>query len=720
MPEELFTSIETPSRSTVDIRTPGPSTKGDQGMQMRQTIKAICIAEDRNTQERIESQFLNSIQNLSVLVTEQAAQLSRTNELVSELRSQVQAAQAPPAQPAMAGEEGNIVRDVQTLRTDVNSLLERRLQQARPGATPPHSRHETEEVGGLHPDEEQISINEALTRIAKRMSRLEAASAERNAGMADAAYAEHAAHEEPPDRRRHSRRNSRRKHRSKRSSRRKRSRHRDVHHTSSEDDLSESRDEDRESQDSLGSSSSSDADAVIAVPFSLRRKGPRYPGLKEIKPNDPRFDRLMSYRYYRLHLTAHSRSGRDTGKARDHIKRMQLTIKHPFDGSDPVRIFEFLTRFVLEADTLQMTEAQAFLALPYFLNGTAETQFRAAQNASYATAGGVTNWSTAVQYLLRTYATPNALREAVADLRSLRQNAGESELDFSMRLNKALYRCGNVFPPDEQMTLFIDGLSPVIRTLVARFRESHPRRELSYERIVQFARDEGDAYRARARPGGKTLLRPDPGLKRDRVQFAESSLEERHRSPSGHQPRHGDVDNLNLIQVGAGPSDLTSDLPTTLDGSHDQLCEPYNPKLYGERPRVAAPPVPYMGRGTYVARGRPGWMARAGPAPRAHQSDKAVCYTCYGKGHYSAECVLPLRELSTVIRNYESFSEIEKATVPVNGYHRARAQFRPDGTYVDPASEAHAQPRQPPLPRPAAAELHPAALQADEPEKAKN
>ena len=47
---------------------------------------------------------------------------------------------------------------------------------------------------------------------------------------------------------------------------------------------------------------------------------------------------------------------------------------------------------------------------------------------------------------------------------------------------------------DEQMKIFIDGLDPSIRTLVARHREQRPRHKLSYQELAQFARDEGDEY----------------------------------------------------------------------------------------------------------------------------------------------------------------------------------------------------------------------------------
>ena len=70
-------------------------------------------------------------------------------------------------------------------------------------------------------------------------------------------------------------------------------------------------------------------------------------------------------------------------------------------------------------------------------------------------------------------------------------------MEFATRLNEAAYRCGNFFDSIEKMSQFVYGLSPTIRTIVQRFRETTPRRELTFDKIVQFARAEGDAHRAR-------------------------------------------------------------------------------------------------------------------------------------------------------------------------------------------------------------------------------
>ena len=79
---------------------------------------------------------------------------------------------------------------------------------------------------------------------------------------------------------------------------------------------------------------------------------------------------------------------------------------------------------VEQCDTLGMGETQAFMNLPRFLIENARTQYRTMQSGSRSS--GVTCWPEGVQYLLRTYATPVAIRNATAEFRNVRQTPDEA------------------------------------------------------------------------------------------------------------------------------------------------------------------------------------------------------------------------------------------------------------------------------------------------------
>ena len=60
-----------------------------------------------------------------------------------------------------------------------------------------------------------------------------------------------------------------------------------------------------------------------------------------------------------------------------------------------------------------MAEGQSFISFPKFLAKTPEPRYRARQHGGHDR--GITAWPEAVQYLLRTYATPGAIRRETSE-----------------------------------------------------------------------------------------------------------------------------------------------------------------------------------------------------------------------------------------------------------------------------------------------------------------
>ena len=67
-----------------------------------------------------------------------------------------------------------------------------------------------------------------------------------------------------------------------------------------------------------------------------RQKGRKHKGLKNLRPTNPLYKDLLSYRTYRLWDPSYHRTPRGPGNVKDHIKRMELTMQgHLFNGADP-------------------------------------------------------------------------------------------------------------------------------------------------------------------------------------------------------------------------------------------------------------------------------------------------------------------------------------------------------------------------------------------------
>ena len=125
-----------------------------------------------------------------------------------------------------------------------------------------------------------------------------------------------------------------------------------------------------------------------------------------------------------------------------------------------------------------------------------ETNFRKSLGGT-SRQGGVTCWPEAVKHLLRTYATPASMREAMDNLPSVLQGDTETKESYQNRFHETINHSGNVYNEGENITLYIDGLTSIIRTIVAHHRESVSRRDMTFVDIAHFARTEDESDRAR-------------------------------------------------------------------------------------------------------------------------------------------------------------------------------------------------------------------------------
>lgn len=87
--------------------------------------------------------------------------------------------------------------------------------------------------------------------------------------------------------------------------------------------------EDADSEKDFRCKSSSQRKSQIQGPMSVRFREPsrNHPGLKELRPTSPLYDKVLSYRLYRLSNKFHKRSSKETGKVRDFIRGTQNPLK---------------------------------------------------------------------------------------------------------------------------------------------------------------------------------------------------------------------------------------------------------------------------------------------------------------------------------------------------------------------------------------------------------
>ena len=170
--------------------------------------------------------------------------------------------------------------------------------------------------------------------------------------------------------------------------------------------------------DSTYSTDEDERPTTLSIHIHQRQKGPKPKGLDSLVPSDERFDRPMSYRYYRLLDTTSLRTYETTSRLHKNLKNIELTMREQkFSGEDAILVFDFLSRVVEEADVLGMKEGQIVTCFPHLVTKRAAQTYRAI--ASRGRGGSLTKWPEAVQYFLRTYGTDRSVQEAVETLESL-------------------------------------------------------------------------------------------------------------------------------------------------------------------------------------------------------------------------------------------------------------------------------------------------------------
>lgn len=158
---------------------------------------------------------------------------------------------------------------------------------------------------------------------------------------------------------------------------------------------------------------------------SIRARGPKERNVEPYVTTKKEFRKLCDYRIYRLTIPSPEEALRRQERLPKTLSIMRSVIRFEFDGKDLIRIIQFLTNFVLQCLNYRITENEAHVGIPYFLTDDAEIQYGAAYVQTIHHEKGAHNWPTAVDWLLRTFATNEAIRSAVWDFQSVKQRWNE-------------------------------------------------------------------------------------------------------------------------------------------------------------------------------------------------------------------------------------------------------------------------------------------------------
>ena len=203
--------------------------------------------------------------------------------------------------------------------------------------------------------------------------------------------------------------------------------------------------------------------------------GPRFPGVRELISDDPRFRWVVNYRRYRLSNMDQSRSAEVTAATGLNTRRLEHSFKKRlFDGSKPLAVISYLDHFKRECDMNNISEGAALYLLPKFLDGKAFLAYDANVSIGSEDLGGFSSYPAAVNFLLRTFASDTHIEAGVLLFEQLSQLDTESEDDFATRIREVARDTGGVYTQRELITRFQRGLKPELRPLLTR--DAHEQR----------------------------------------------------------------------------------------------------------------------------------------------------------------------------------------------------------------------------------------------------
>jgi hypothetical protein len=123
----------------------------------------------------------------------------------------------------------------------------------------------------------------------------------------------------------------------------------------------------RNKERSHGSDTEDSDDGLVSVPLietdtvlsAMEHSARTYDGLIPTVCHDPRFRRILEYRYYRLYRRSDRYDSHIASKVSRWTLQMEASFKLRFDGSDSLAVLQFTNAFVEAANTNGIRESAA-------------------------------------------------------------------------------------------------------------------------------------------------------------------------------------------------------------------------------------------------------------------------------------------------------------------------------------------------------------------------
>ncbi len=201
----------------------------------------------------------------------------------------------------------------------------------------------------------------------------------------------------------------------------------------------------------------------------------------------------MNYRYYRLPTPrSYDPVAADAQVVQDPVGALEAPASEEIRRIGTDHVFDFLDRYREPCRATRGSEEEAFLLLTDCLEGRAKALYDSVSRSNRSETG-IYSWCSAVNWVLRTFATDENVSRAVSRLNSARQAASEDEDAYFERFANLHTACENYLPEARLRSLFISGLDVRIADTVRAYLASNPAADMG--QLLERARRQGTTVR---------------------------------------------------------------------------------------------------------------------------------------------------------------------------------------------------------------------------------
>ena len=243
--------------------------------------------------------------------------------------------------------------------------------------------------------------------------------------------------------------------------------------------------------------SSEDAGGESPSPTSNRGRdhlSPRRLVPTKIVVNNPLYQDVFDCETYGLANKSlrYTRSqARTLGRLKKDVAQ-SFGVRTEWDGTPPLKVFQFLRKFAKACDDNDVSEAEAFYMLQDFTKEPLRSEVMNVMPSRHGgSPGEVASYLELVNWLIRMHADEATLALQVEEFNRATQSAGEDERTFAERLRQLNVLCGFVHPQGVVKGRFVEGVHRAARATV-RERNTPA---MTLAELARIAQTKGDEYR---------------------------------------------------------------------------------------------------------------------------------------------------------------------------------------------------------------------------------